>query len=301
VAAVAAVLLGVACSRFFSQRPHVFFKALPKDFLLIFGEIGCFSLFLRSAWNFSRSGIISERQAQLMLLTGFASGLAYLLGCSWVDYVPIVLPSLAVVLTYVLYQLSARPAWSYARAAVLAVCVLAIVQFCALRMGRPFGWGGWREPNVHSATQKFGEPELAGFAASVESAGFVDRITQDIVINSKPADAVFAYPNIPIFYVLSHRAPATFAYVHYMDVAPDFIDRADASGILRTPPLYLFIGTRPKKSCMQPNWSSATGALVACEPSVRPFRNSSRFTEQWTPLKPSPETSSLLWPRQSNL
>jgi hypothetical protein len=192
--AVAAVLLGVTCSRFFSlQRPHVFFKTLPKDFLLFFGEIGCFALFLRSAWNFSRFGIISERQAQVMLLTGFGCGLAYLLGCSWVDYVPIVLPSLAVVLTYVLYQLSARTAWSYARAAVLAVCVLAIVQFCALRMGRPFGWSGWREPNVHSATKKFGEPELAGFAASVESARFVDGITQDIVINSKPADAVLAY------------------------------------------------------------------------------------------------------------
>ena len=103
-------------------------------------------------------------------------------------------------------------------------------------MGMPFHWGGWWEPNVYSATQRLAEPELAGYRVSAQSADIVDRVTREIVANSEPGNTILAYPNIPIFYLLAHRSPATFAYVHYVDVAPDFVDRADAERILKNPP-----------------------------------------------------------------
>jgi hypothetical protein len=236
LAALAALASGAVLSRLFSPpHPHSFLWALPKDFLIFSGEIGCLILFILSARAFFRPRF-TERHSQLLLLSGFGAGLGYALGCSWVDYVPIVLPSLAVLLAYVLDRLGSIPRLRKLRMAVMIACLLFITQVSMLRMNKPFDWGGWQEPNVRSATQRFAEPELAGFRGSTESTHFIDRVTQDIVTNSQPGDSIFTYPNLPIFYVLAHRSPATFAYVHYIDVAPDFIDQADAANLLRNPP-----------------------------------------------------------------
>jgi hypothetical protein len=245
IAAFAAMAFGMTLSRFVSlSQVHTFYRNLPRNFLLFAGEIGCLVLFVQSARGFFWLAP-SEHKSQFVLLCGFSSGLAYFLGLSWVDYPPIVLPSLAVLLSYVLFQLRTKRL-RVARATVLAGCVLTILQYSMLRMDTPFGWGGWVEPNVRFAHQKLPEPELAGFRASAESANFVNQITQDIVANSQPGDSVLAYPDIPIFYILAHRPPATFAYVHWIDVAPDFIDQADAASILRKPPAVIIYLEQPE-------------------------------------------------------
>jgi hypothetical protein len=226
-AALVALSLGVAFSRFTNTaRIHDFYLNLPKDVLLFSGEIGCLVLFIHAVIPWRKSA-----DPQLILLTGFSTGLAYIIACSWVDYTALVMPSLAVFLAYAVSRLQ-----GFVRMALLAVCVLVIFQYSLIRMNVPFGWGGWVEPNVQTASQRFPEPELAGFIASPESVDFVNRVTQDIVTHSSPEDTVLLEPDIPIFYLLAYRNPATFAYVHWIDVAPDFIDQADAASILRHPP-----------------------------------------------------------------
>jgi len=235
-AAFAALACGFFLSRFYSMRhPHTFVRILPRDVLLFFGEFGCLVLFALSVRRFFGSSI-NEYQSQFVLLAGLGCALAYAMGCSWANYPGIVLPSLAFVIAYVLSRLRADSRLRTVWVAAPVLCILVILQYSFLRLDTPFRWGGWQEPNVRLAVESLPESELAGFRASPESAGFITRVTQEIEANSRPGDAVLAYPDIPIFYVLAHRLPATFAYIHYIDVAPDFVDHADAERILRDPP-----------------------------------------------------------------
>lgn len=234
--AFSSIAAAAILSRWFTiQNLHPFLQVFPQNFMLFFGEFGCFALFVMEAWAVFH-GRNTERNLQLLLLAGFGSGLAYMVACSWVDYPTVVLPSLAVTLSYFFSSLAATRSLRWVRAAMVTLCALVIFQFCMSRMEVPFKWGGWREPNVHSANQRLPYSQLAGFRVSPASAEFINRVTDDIIRNSKPGDRVLAYPDIPIFYVLANRSPATFAYVHYVDVAPDYIDRVDAQTILRTPP-----------------------------------------------------------------
>lgn len=227
IAALVALSLGVIVSRFVDvAHIHEFYLNLPKDVLLFSGEIGCLILFVQAVVPWRKFA-----DPQMVLLTGFSAGLAYIIACSWVDYTAAVLPSLAVFLTYAICRLNGFP-----RMALMTICVLVIFQYSLIRMNVPFGWGGWVEPNVRAASQRFPQPELAGFIASPESVAFVNRVTRDILTYSSPDDRIFVDPDIPIFYLLTYRNPATFAYVHWIDVAPDSIDQADAESILRNPP-----------------------------------------------------------------
>lgn len=235
-AVFSALILGFILSRFIGlQQMHPFLQLLPLDFMLFFGEIGCIALFALSGARLFRRRF-TEEQSLTLLFAGFGSGLAFCDSFSWADYGSIVLPSLVFTLGYTLSRLGASREVRQIRFAAITFCVLTIMYGCMSRMESPFHWGGWREPNVRSAKQKLAEPELAGFLVSLQSADIVDRVTREIVANSQPGDTVLAYPDIPIFYLLAHRSPATFAYVHYVDVAPDFIDRSDSERILQNPP-----------------------------------------------------------------
>lgn len=231
----AALLFGVGLSRYLDiSGVSSFYQTAPADILLFSGEIGCAVLLLKSAKTWFR-GQPRLRNAQFVLAFAVSVSLAYALGWSWVNYTPIMIPSLAVFLAYSLTALNV-PRLQWLRNLVLMGCILAVSAYAMLRMDRPFAWGGWAAPSVWTANQSLPEPELSGFRVSSESAYFINRVTHDITSNSRPGDRILAYPDIPIFYILAHRSPDTFAFVHWMDVAPDYIDRADATSILRNPP-----------------------------------------------------------------
>jgi len=153
VAAIVALILGVIVSRFVDvARIHGFYLNLPKDVLLFSGEIGCLISLC--------PGIVPWRKftdAQLVLLTGFSAGLAYIIACSWVDYTAAVLPSLAVFLTYAIYRLD-----GFTRTALMSICVLVIFSVfpdsdgCSLWLGRV------GRANVRRPADGFRSPELAG-------------------------------------------------------------------------------------------------------------------------------------------
>jgi hypothetical protein len=49
---------------------------------------------------------------------------------------------------------------------------------------------------------------------------------------------------MPILYTLAHRAPMTFAYIHYIDVTPDYIYRQDISRLEQSPPAVIVFISR---------------------------------------------------------
>ena len=231
----AALVCGVGLSHFLKLwHLSSFYKAAPATILLFCGEIGCAVLLFKSVIAGFRTQL-HPRKAQFILTCAVSVSLAYFLGWSWVGYTSIMIPSLAVFLAHVLTALNV-PRLRWLRNFVLAGCILTVVGYFTLRLERPFTWGGWAEPSVWTANQSLPEPELSGFRVSNQSAYLINRVTHDIIANSRPGDPVLAYPDIPIFYILAHRSPVTFAFVHWMDVAPDYIDEADAARIRRTPP-----------------------------------------------------------------
>src|SRR5262249_25488946 len=79
-------------------------------------------------------------------------------------------------------------------------------------------------------------PELAGFQLSPSTAQFYDGVTKVICAHSKPDDTILVYPHMPMLYGLANRRPATFSYMHWLDVCPDHIAEQDAAAILEHPP-----------------------------------------------------------------
>ena len=79
-------------------------------------------------------------------------------------------------------------------------------------------------------------PELRGIEVTPETERFLERAVADIQENSLPDQPVAEFCCMPILYLLTHRLPATFADVHYIDVTPDSIYRADEEIIEKTLP-----------------------------------------------------------------
>ncbi len=231
-----AVAIGAFLSRF-GGLSHLkpYFRALPSYLPIFIGEIGCLVLFVISARVCLR-GRVTDRDGQLLLLSAMGLGLAYSLSLSWVTYISMILPAFPFVLAKVLDRCRFSRQGSKLIPVIISLCMVVIGQLAWSKSQRPYEWGGWTEPNVHTAHFRSRNPQLAGFRMSAGTVDIVDRITREIDDNSRPDQSVFVDPNLALFYVLADRKPATFAFVHYVDVAPDYIDRLDAHELVRHPP-----------------------------------------------------------------
>jgi len=84
-------------------------------------------------------------------------------------------------------------------------------------------------------------PELRGLRVTPETNRFIERVVADIENHSRPDEPVAEFCCMPMLYQLAHRVPATFAYVHYIDVTPDYIYRADLERLQMNPPAVVVI------------------------------------------------------------
>jgi len=235
-ACLLAVVVGWLLSR--TSRPvdviHPFILDSISNVAILAGEFGCaviFFIIAKRCWAVSAWHV---RPVKLLLGSGLAGGLAFALSASWPTYGSMLVPAFSFTLAFVLQKNS--PRLRMLRPALVAGCVAALALLTWMKLEAPYNWGSWREPNIKAATQLPTLPELRGLRMSRETAEIVNRITADIQKYSRPDEPIFVYPNLALFYVLSHRMPATFAYIHYIDVCPDFIDKADAAAILAKRP-----------------------------------------------------------------
>ncbi len=177
-----------------------------------------------------------ERQRWLLTVVGFTT--AYMLSFSWSAYGPMAFPSLGIVIAFAMKAFEEcsgklRRLMQYALVAATA-CLLLTAQYDKAQV--PFGWVGWTDPPVRTATATSEHPFLSGVRMGPEVKDFTQDLNRFITQNSRPGEPVFIFSYQPMFYFLSNRWPPTFAQVHWFDVAPDSVCREDAQRLVQAKP-----------------------------------------------------------------
>jgi hypothetical protein len=222
LALICAVGAGYEMSR------HFFADIEPlATYLGLFGSAGI-SAYYFLAWL---RGPLDETQKQNWILGGTSFAISYMLSLSWAAYQPLAIPSLAFVICFT---------WSRVgplvrRGIMIGATGLAAVAFL-LKVSQPYGWVSWMEPPIWTATHISRLPELRGMRLSPIAISTAEQATEAIQSACAADGRFFAYPYLPLLYVLSHRPPATFSYLPWFDVTPDYVAESDAKQLIADPP-----------------------------------------------------------------
>ncbi len=174
----------------------------------------------------------------------FASG--YGMAVSWPMNEYMAFPSLGLILAAISAQ---RPDLTRPPYRTCAIAVVATILFATVfqKVNTPFFWGGWSEPPPWSAATRSKLPQLDGFILSKDTAHFYDEVTDLIHQHSQPDETILVYPNMPVFYALGERRPATRSLAHWFDTCPDSLAIADAERIREKPPAVIVAMILPDK------------------------------------------------------
>lgn len=181
--------------------------------------------------------VMRPKDQELTLIAAVSVTIAYMLSLSWAAYEPMVMPGLAVVVAVALDRGLASGTvvrWSYTGAFGLM-----LAGGVAAKLQLPFGWLGWMEAPVREATAIPTLGHLKGLRVSPATLEITERVTRSISEHSRPGDSLLAYPYLPAFYTLSGLRPPTFAFVHYIDVAPDSVSKRDAEALPELRPKFI--------------------------------------------------------------
>jgi hypothetical protein len=176
-----------------------------------------------------------QMDAQLLLLSGVSMAVAVMLSLSWIAYGPMAMPGLALIVAMLVQRAMASRRLPH-RIAVLACTGAAILLLVSVKLQRPFGWEGWTDGPVSQGTAQPNIQQLKNFRLPPPVTVFLERVTATVTANSNSGDAIYVFPWAPLFYTFSQRKPATFAYVHWFDVTPDYVARRDAAELRAHPP-----------------------------------------------------------------
>lgn len=220
-------------------------NALPyalqrSDFVLhnapqFFGELGSLILLLRYGWLFFRRPL-SWLEEQYLLASIVSFAYAFLSSFSWASAANIIVPAFPFAFAFALSNVRSGRAGQFVQVATVVVVMFCVATAEGLKLQLPYAWADWQEGNVRRATVEPSFPELRGIRVTPETGLFLERVVADIQNNSRPDEPVAESCCMPILYLLAHRAPATFAYVHYIDVTPDDVYRDDAQRLEKNPP-----------------------------------------------------------------
>jgi hypothetical protein len=213
------------------QQPGIVLHNAP----LFFGELGSFILLLGYGWLFLDRRL-SWLEEQYLLASTASFVYAFLSSFSWVNAASILVPAFPFVFAFALSNVRSDTTGRLVQWATLIVMLFCLATMAGLKLQSPYAWADWQEDNVKRATVKPNFPELRGIRVTPETDRFLERLVTDIQRDSRPDESVAEFCCMPILYLLAHRAPATFAYVHYIDVTPDSVYQADAERLRENPP-----------------------------------------------------------------
>jgi hypothetical protein len=205
------------------HRLDFFLETVPN----YLGEFGSLALVTVYAARWFRSGLdLSDEQ--ILLASGTSLLCAFLFSFSWPTAKTMLVPGFPFVAAWALSTLTRRRRVSLPVMAFAVVSVFVCIAIMASsKMRAPYSWDDWREGDALKATVSLDFPQLRGIRVTPDTAAFVTRVVGDIGRYSAPNARIAEFPTMPILYSLSNRAPATFAYIHYIDVTPDEIYRRD--------------------------------------------------------------------------
>jgi hypothetical protein len=120
-------------------------------------------------------------------------------------------------------------------AIALIITISLINLFASRKFDVPYSWWGVAEPSVREATNLSKTPIARGLRISKPTAENIDALASSLAKGSRDGD-IFAFPNIPLVYLIANQWPNSKVVVPWFDFLPDMPARAEASRLLGAPP-----------------------------------------------------------------
>ncbi len=117
---------------------------------------------------------------------------------------------------------------------ILMSCISLISYYSDTKFKRPYYWWGLQEENVRLAIKLSSIPLLANLKISHSAKNTTDELFTATTKND--SGDIFAFPNIPIVYLLSNRWPNSRVLIQWFDFLPDHAAAEEAHRILVAPP-----------------------------------------------------------------
>ncbi|HEY2483305.1 MAG TPA: hypothetical protein VGI30_14080, partial [Caulobacteraceae bacterium] len=234
----AAIGIGVWAS--YSDLQIVNWLSKPAIYFTLFTTL---ALLLTYAWLWLR-GTLSPREAQLCLLATVSFVMAFMVSLSYPLFEAMLLPGLGFLIAAVLDSFRGwRPILTD------ALCALLLATLTCAKLELPFGFDGFNEPPVRTATAVSDLPEMEGLRLPPAIVNFIDGAARIVAARSSPGDTIFTYPEMGIFYPITHRNCPTGSCSTNIDVVNDSSAREEAAGLLKARPAVL-IYNRPSETIL---------------------------------------------------
>ena len=179
----------------------IFSKAyLDKDLLI------CAVMSLGLIFGNGTSAAIGE----ISLYIGFALSLAFLMG----------LPNIRNVMSLL----------------VVMISLSFVLSMASMKFHRPYYWWSVTQSDIRDSVSVPKISLLSGFRLPTETGKILKDVMDTVITNSKSDEDVFAFPNIPVFYLLTNRWPNSKVIVSWFDFLPDNLAREEAVRLKGNPP-----------------------------------------------------------------
>jgi hypothetical protein len=197
----------------------IFLTAVAIVFLLI---VGTWQLVKRTQ---------SEHQVQIYLFAAVSFNIAFMLSLSYPMFPAMLLPGLGLIVAG-----SLAGSGRLGQLIVCAIVFLVCVDTVRLKLDKPFGFGSFTDGPVATATVRSDQTKLKGILLPAPTARLVDGVAHIVASNSTPADTIFTYPEMALFYALTDRKWPTQTASHNVDVVNDTMAKQEAARLLQNPP-----------------------------------------------------------------
>ncbi|MDQ6676005.1 MAG: hypothetical protein M3Z09_01770 [Acidobacteriota bacterium] len=211
-------------------QPPIFFTLFSVAILLLYYSY----LYLRRG--------LSWRQSQYFLFAMVSFATASMLSLSWPAFEAMVVPGLGL-----LIALTLRGMKDWRSYAVYCVCGALIFGETLARLNLPFSFLDLNEGPVRIAKYRSSLPELRGFLLPQSTVKFVDGAVRIIREHSTPADTIFIFPEMGLFYRLTNRRAPTETDSHNIDVVNDEFSRSEARKVLAAKPAVIIYYREPEQ------------------------------------------------------
>ena len=223
---IACLALGVLFSIRHLGEVHA---SWPMDMIFLTAAAVVFLLILGTWQLLKRTQ--SERQAQIYLLAAVSFNIAFMLSLSYPMFSAMLLPGFGLII--------AGSLAGSGRLGQLVICVIVFlvgIDTVRLKLDKPFGFGSFSDGPVATANVRSDQTRLKGIRLPANTARLVDGVAHIVAANSTPADTIFTYPEMVLFYALTDRKWPTESASHNVDVINDAFAREEAARLLQNPP-----------------------------------------------------------------
>ena len=127
--------------------------------------------------------------------------------------------------------------------------LLFVFAFCAIffcnKIVAPYSWWGLNEGSTDKLIYTVDLPYMEGIRTSKQTKCMLEEISQIIKQNADDNDEIFAYPHMPIYYLLTDHQPFTYSYIQWFDVSSDKALKQDMKKIEQVQPKIIIMECLP--------------------------------------------------------